>query len=299
MNLLDRMYRWLRSAPRRSGSVVVSRAYLQNRKRVRGEFHFVTFSEAIEWTRDWLRSFPRRYDVVVGIPRSGIAIASVISLKLGLPLTTPDHLAHGDWWFSAEGEMRWKNDRPLQVLLVDDSISSGSAMAEALAELDSCPHAIEVTRAALIASEETTSDQVDLWYRKIPRPRFFEWNILHRKLTQFFGDDALAVRFEDVLCMNPQGSKSLAEAQPFLVPAFEIDTVFSALPETARAAVEAWLCANEVRYASLELACVAPDRKLLQLKPGMVWESDVARAESMFASTSIPTLAIDEMVLLS
>jgi hypothetical protein len=51
---------------------------------------FITFQQLTEWTIEWTKRLPQDYDVIVGIPRSGLIVASIIACRLGKPLTTPD-----------------------------------------------------------------------------------------------------------------------------------------------------------------------------------------------------------------
>src|SRR6185369_18002360 len=113
-----------------------SRAYLRwkhaEREFVSWKYKFVTIEELLWWTSQWVQSFPVRYDVIVGIPRSGLLVANTVALKLGRPLTTPELFQEGRYWTSVHME-RVRACR--RVLLIDDSISSGETLRRNLAVL--------------------------------------------------------------------------------------------------------------------------------------------------------------------
>ena len=99
------MYRGFRRKLRGIEDPTYSRLYLKSRnlkRNLRGKkFKFVTIDQASIWTMEWIKTFPRQYDLVVGVPRSGMLIASIIALKLGKGLTTPELLQEGKCWHSS------------------------------------------------------------------------------------------------------------------------------------------------------------------------------------------------------
>src|SRR4030095_982818 len=80
-------YRKIRDALGQSENDLMSRAYLRwqhaEQELVSWKYKFVTVEELLWWTSQWVQSFPVRYDVIVGIPRSGLLVANTVALKLG------------------------------------------------------------------------------------------------------------------------------------------------------------------------------------------------------------------------
>ena len=71
---------------------------------------------------------PDSFDIVVGVPRMGIVMASIIALCHGTAMTTPELLCEGKVW-----RMGKKYDRPYKrVLVVDDSIGEGTHIKAAI-----------------------------------------------------------------------------------------------------------------------------------------------------------------------
>ena len=316
-------YRGLKSRFENSDSEQVSKLYLRSRNLKRNlggkQLKFVNVEQASIWTLEWIKTFPQRYDLIVGVPRSGMFIASLIALKLGLPLSTPDLLQRGKYWLSKEVKERPDLDKVNHVLLVDDSMDTGRSMAKAVDAIHTAYANIDVSRACLIVREEARSS-VELYHKVITPPRTFEWNILHRKIASHLAGGHLAVDLDGVLCADsPPGTDAdekaylewLPNAKPYLIPAFEIDTIITCRLEQYRSQTEEWLERHDVRYGELlmwDLPSKSERRgrfarhkvnELLRIKPDMFWESNWDQSQTIWKETRIPTLCIDRMTLLS
>lgn len=55
----------------------------------------ITIRDAVTSTLKWAEIIPRDFDVIIGVPRSGLLFANVLASKLGLPLSTPDNYVRG------------------------------------------------------------------------------------------------------------------------------------------------------------------------------------------------------------
>jgi len=305
-------YKAFRNMLYKSNNKPSARAYLLlkllERQITSGNYSFVTLDELFLWTEDWIKSFPETYDLIVGIPRSGLLVANIIALKLGKPLTTPELLIQDKNWMS---KCIKSNKKIKHVLLVDDSITGGKTMIKYLKLIKSHNKNLKITTAALIATKESKS-QVDLNYKVIYHPRLFEWNLLHSP------KGIIATDLDGVLCENcPEGTDSNEEkylvwiktAKPYLIPAFEIDTIISCRLEKYRVETEHWLKKNKVKYKKLVLWNLLSKQErmgknakykiseLLRVKPDMFFESSKIEAARIWMMTTIPTLCVDEMVL--
>ncbi len=272
------------------------------------KYNFVTSAELMSWTNEWIKSFPTSYDLIIGLPRSGLMVASIIATKLAKPLTTPDFIIEGRVWVSKRIK---KRDAFSSILMVDDSINSGSTMKKSLELLQSnCDW--NITTAALLATE-ATKNLVDLYYKIIPQPRIFEWNIMHSKRGKH------ASEMDGVICENcPSGLEAdeklyvewLKRARPYLIPSFEIDVILANRLERYRPQTEEWLKQHQVRYKELRLFKKKSKiqrqdtyvqkkiKELLQIKPSMYWESNFGQAIKIWKATKIPTICIEKMVMM-
>lgn len=311
--VLFAMYKKLRNILANSDSRTLSKLYLRTKSLERnimgGEYSFVTVDELLIWTTEWIKSFPTTYDVIVGIPRSGLLVANLVALKLGKPLSTPELFIQGRYWKSTLIDKKGEYEK---ILLVDDSITGGKTMEESVQLLQTCRGNLNITKAVLMATKDS-KDFVDLYYRIIQHPRIFEWNLLHAKKGK------LATDLDGVICENcPPGVDSdeklytawIKSAKQYLIPAFEIDVIVSNRLEKYRSDTEKWLYKHGVRYKELILWDIQSKKErdgkqaqrktevLLKIKPDIFWESCMGEAKQIWKATKIPTLCIDEMIFL-
>jgi adenine/guanine phosphoribosyltransferase-like PRPP-binding protein len=284
---------------RGSQNPAASQAYLSLKHAyhaaARSRITFLTFEDLTRLTRAWEPSLPAA-DLIVAIPRSGLPVGSIIALRRGIPLATPDA---GPWQSSLMGERAVRS-----ILLVDDSVKSGESFAAARAQVAGrYPDAVIAT-AALIASRDSAglADHAGVI---IEPPRVFEWNFLHSKKF------ATAFDFDGVLCEDPEYGLAKDDARyrawmktavPRFIPSYEIDAIVSNRPEHARKETEAWLREHGVRWKELYLAKggeTGEDRKfahkvsvLRRVKPDWYIESDRSAAAAIAAATRIPVLSI-------
>lgn len=138
----------------------ISRCYIRLRNIQRGlgnKGTFVSFEESLLWTLDWIKCFPDNYDVIVGVPKSGLLVASIIATKLGLPLSTPDLFADGKYWISSriEDTIGKKSVNEFQkILLVDDCLRHEKTIKEPEQIMSSANPKIKITKAALLVSKK-------------------------------------------------------------------------------------------------------------------------------------------------
>lgn len=137
------------------------------------------------------------YDAVIGIPRSGLAVASQMSIRLGLPLYSlgeygPIYLAGG-----LRVRRRGEEIEPKKALLVEDSTASGHSFAEAEKWMGELMTKWGVGRAAIY----TVPGQIEYlaeYHRELDLPHWFEWNLLWNKwiMDQW----KVGVDFDGILC---------------------------------------------------------------------------------------------------
>ncbi|MDY0386289.1 MAG: phosphoribosyltransferase family protein [Methanolobus sp.] len=272
----------------------------------KGNITYVTIEDIIDWSNLFIKRFPEKYDLVIGIPRSGLAVANIVSLKLGLPLTTPDQYLNGKFWHSSLIEKKQHYEK---ILLIDDSVASGKSMQEAKELLSQ--HTDNITTAGLIVTKESKS-KVDLYYKVIEQPRLFEWNIAHSKKGVLVSD------LDGVICENcPPGYDSnenmyiswIREAKPYIIPSFEIDYIVTNRLEMYRQKTEEWLKMHDVKYKELIMwdleskeqrnnqHAIRKTELIIEIMPDMVWESSRWESEEIFKNTHYPVLCFDDNLL--
>lgn len=248
----------------------------------------------------WSHRLPPDIEVVVGIPRSGLFVGSLLALYLNVPLTDVDGLLSGRCF--AAGTVRRKRfaggadatalgnflDTPRTVLVVDDSLLSGRSMREVRERIEaaSLNHKVIYGAAYVLGRNR---DVVDHYCEVLNGPRVFEWNVLHGDLLGQF-----CVALDGVLCGHPEPDHGageryrafMCEARPYLVPAAEIGWIVSERPEQYRPETEAWLRSHGIRYRNL----VLDDQSVGPYRPGAAaaFKADVYRSTdaSLFIESS-------------
>lgn len=192
-----------------------------------------------------------RFDVVVGIPRSGMLPAAMIATHLQLPLADVRGYAAG----IVHGPSGKPASAGRRVLLVDDSCNKGRAMARAAALL---PKGAKATRLAVFGPYQIEPTSVcDVWFEVVHGPRVFAWNMAkHRRLSRWGFD------FDGVLCRDPDKAENddgprygafLSGAEPILLPRRPIGHIVTCRIEKYRGETEAWLRRHGVRFGALHM----------------------------------------------
>ncbi len=143
---------------------------------------------------------PRDLDLVVGVPRSGLLAANLLALMANVRLTDLDGYVEGRVYTTgvtkASG-MREARAARRKVLVLDDSILHGGAMATARARVEAAGLDDEVIFAA-VYGPHPSHPQADLVFEAVPNPRLFQWNFMHHKLLE-----QSCVDIDGVLCHDP------------------------------------------------------------------------------------------------
>lgn len=206
-----------------------------------------------------LHKLDRDIDLIVGIPRSGLMVASILALYLNLPLTDLQGFIEGRVFESGKTR-RLKANKVEQkaikkVLIVEDSVYTGRAILQAKAEIEKADIAADVKIIYFAAYvTENNKAYVDIFLDVCDLPRIFEWNLMHHPVTEnsFFDLDG-------VLCQNPIGQDDDGEnyiefienAKPLFVPTYKINTIVTCRLEKYRSQTERWLEKNNIKYGSL------------------------------------------------
>lgn len=223
-----------------------------------GTFCFKSIADLGRDVRSWLDELPQDLEVVVGVPRSGLLVASLISLLRHIPMTDVDGLLSGRILgggrrFAAPGDSTFL-DQPRRILIVDDSVLTGQQLnrVKAMIEATGTPHAILY---GAVYVEPGAESHVDHYWASLPYPRMFEWNLMHHAML---GDACIDI--DGVLCRDPTESENddgpryrhFIRTVPARVrPAYTVGTLVTARLEKYRAATEEWLGRNGIEYDRL------------------------------------------------
>ncbi len=223
--------------------------------------YFRSVSDLSQLVRSNLHRVPRDVDVIIGVPRSGMLVANMLSLALNLPLADVEGFTEAR--LLAAGKTRRHArldagfDQLKRALVVDDSIRTGAAMETAMATLRSkCPD-VQFTRLVAYQSDEVAKDASDIILEIVPEPRVFEWNVMHHSVLA-----NSCVDIDGILCCDPTSEQNddgeryeqfLLAADPLYLPTKPIRMLVSSRLEKYRSQTKEWLARHEIVYDELVL----------------------------------------------
>lgn len=210
----------------------------------------------------WLAELPRDIDIVAGVPRSGLLVANLLALHLNVPMTDVAGIVEGRVIQSGArfngSDARLFLSKPRHVLVVDDSVCSGSAMAKVKAQLAAAGLPHRITFAAVYMAPEARLDgHVDLYREVVDMPRVFEWNLMHGTVLA-----NSCVDIDGVLCLDPTDEENddgeryarfLRDTPPLLLPTAPVAWLVTSRLEKYRKQTAEWLARHEVRYGGLRM----------------------------------------------
>lgn len=197
---------------------------------------------------------PRDFDLIVGIPRSGMFPANLLALYLNRPVTDLGSFINGHIYKSGARGQFINTKTFKKILVVDDSVASGSAMLKCKEELIDLEKEFEIKYAAIYVMPGK-EHLVDYTFEILPLPRYFQWNILNHIILNKSCFD-----IDGVLCIDPTPEQNddgekyidfLLNAQPLFVPGSPIGTLVTSRLEKYRKETEIWLTNNHIKYNKL------------------------------------------------
>ena len=221
----------------------------------------------------WLSSFPRDCEVIVGVPRSGLLVATLLALHLNLPLTDLDGLLEGRMISAGKRLRPLEPDflfQPRRVMIIDDTVNSGRQLqaVKSAVRAKSLDH--QIRYAAVYVTPEHAAE-VDVHFAIVPKGRIFEWNVFHSRVL-----GRSCVDIDGILCRDPTSEENddgeryrsfLADVPPRIVPTQPIGWLVTTRLERYRPATEAWLERHGICYGKLIMLDLPSAAERRRLKP--------------------------------
>ncbi|MEY8868829.1 phosphoribosyltransferase family protein [Meridianimaribacter flavus] len=253
--------------------------------------HYKTYADLSIDVLQGVTKLPKGLQLVVGVPRSGMVPAYMIAAQLNLPVTSLNAYVNGDYGSVGERHIRDKQTQLQRVLIVDDSVYSGTAITKAKAQLGVLETDVEYCYCAVYSATEVC-DFVDVYFKHVPTPRAFQWNYKNHFITTQSCYD-----IDGVLCVDPTEAenddgvnyrKFLLEAKPLFIPSYTISCLVTSRLEKYRKETEAWLQAHKVSYTTLIMLDLpdAKTRRSLNIHGKFKAEVYAKRSEAYFVESS-------------
>ncbi|MEI6749925.1 MAG: phosphoribosyltransferase family protein [Bacteroidota bacterium] len=257
-----------------------------------------------------LNIIPRDFDLIVGIPRSGMLPANLLALYLNRPYTDIHSFLNGHIYKAGARGQFFDGKEYRKILIVDDSVGSGKAMLEVKNDLKDISSDVEISYCCIYMMPGKEKI-VDYYFEIVPLPRYFQWNILnHTSLEKACFD------IDGVLCVDPAPEQNddgqkyigfIVNAQPLYIPGSTIGTIVTSRLEKYRKETEEWLKKNNVKYKELVMLDLpdmaarqkanshAPHKaKIYISKPYVLFfESDMSQAREINRLSKKPVLCTE------
>lgn len=198
---------------------------------------------------------PKNIDLVVGIPRSGMLPANLISLYLNKPYTDINSFLEGKIYACGDRGKFIKKTEIKNVLVVDDSIAHGYAINRAKEQLKN-EHFNFIY--FVVYARTKSKDKINTYCELLDGDRIFEWNLFHHKNIL----ESSCLDIDGVLCRDPLPEenddgelyhKFLLTAEPKFLPTVKIKTLISCRLEKYRNETMFWLKQHNIEYENLIL----------------------------------------------
>lgn len=224
---------------------------------------YVTINDLNNTIRRNFSRIPHNIDFVLGVARSGMLPATIISEYLNVPLCDVDSFIGGSnptggLRLRLKGESRStaSESGKTRVLVVDDTIFNGNSMRATKKALTNIK---DIDFVYMVVYKEGKSEDVDIYLEDISAEAdpivLYEWNIFHHhpSITSTFIYD-----IDGVLCVNPPDERNEKEymdyirnAIPLFIPTSEIGAVCSYRLTKNMGITKDWLDSNGIKCGNI------------------------------------------------
>lgn len=265
-----------------------------------------------------LDAVPRDIELIVGIPRSGMIPATLLSLYLNLPLmniemiNTCDETAINSMTSRLEqNQLHRKITDYKKILVIDDSCNFGNSISNARKIMQPFEKDVEILYACVYATSASVRF-VDFYFDICEQPRVFEWNIMNHNILR-----TACLDMDGVLCVDPTDEENddgeryiefIRNARPLFIPQYPIGAIVTSRLEKYREETEAWLRNNGVKYSNLIMLDLPSKEERIRLgahskfksavyngikDSSLFVESNARQAKEISESTNKPVYCIE------
>lgn len=239
---------------------------------------YTTYEDLSNCIRRNVWKVPADVDLIVGVPRSGMIPAIMLAELMNKRCADLDTFLDGREMSCGGRASLMRRGTPGKVLIVDDTVCGGTAMAMARERLAPLGDRYDFIFCCIYAEGRQAKEKVDIWFHDIWKPGeknwLYEWNVLHHynKKTESAMWD-----IDGLLCKDPPDDRDteayeayLPDAIPMVIPTTKVGALVTYRLEKYRTITEEWLQRHGIEYGSL-LMFNAPTReeRNARLSPAM------------------------------
>ena len=215
---------------------------------------YVTLSDLCSTIRNNIYKIPHDVDAVLGVPRSGMIAASIISEYLNVPLGDVNSLV-----FSGGDRMKLFESKPIKkVLVIDDTTFSGKSMRETKDKLKNV-EGYEFIYAVVYLEGDDGEKEVDLYLEDMRHEDkgwdnicLYEWCLFNHYphvMSKIMWD------LDGVFCVNPTQDSDeekyieyIKNAPALFTPKVRLNKIVTYRCNKYRPETEEWLAKNGIHY---------------------------------------------------
>lgn len=214
--------------------------------------NYVTYNQLQKDIVNWSSELSRDYDMIVGVPRSGLMVASILALHLNKHLGTVTENGISCVGFGERAKNL--NTDYKKVLVMEDVVGGGLSIRKTKEILNRVSHPFQIEFASVYMLPGS-ENYVDYFYRLLPAPRFYEWNIFHCAYME-----KSCVDIDGVLCQDPTESENddgeryinfIRNASPLYIPTYKIHSLVTSRLEKYRFHTMEFLHKHGIKYDNL------------------------------------------------
>lgn len=226
---------------------------------------YITLNDLSNTIRKNIWKIPRDIDFVLGVPRSGMIVASIISSYLNVPLIDINSFLSGIKPYGGK-RIKYFNDTHVKtnkVLVVDDTVFAGTTMVDTKKRLENGHFGLEFIY--MVAYLEGPGDKyIDLYLEDVrcytknfSTIVLYEWNLFQhneKHTTKFLFD------IDGVFCLDPPDERDeneyidyIKNAKPLFIPRSKIGGIITYRLIKNKDITETWLSQNGIRYNELTM----------------------------------------------
>lgn len=215
---------------------------------------FVTTADLMKDAHRLANMLPPDTPFIIGVARSGLCVASMVSMLLHLPLhvygqSTATLTSPGNGW-RLTGNVGGRQGKPV---VIDDTVMTGNSFKSSLPVIrKTFPTAIS----AAVYCNPNAEQKPDIWVEDLPWPHLLEWNLFNSVLCP-----SMAYDFDGILCRDcrpeedddgPRYLEFLRDATPlYLTRKDPISMIVTARLEKYRPQTLEWLARHGVTVQTL------------------------------------------------
>lgn len=267
-------------------------------------FNYRSYEDVIKLLSQYQSKLYGKYDLVVGVPRSGVFPASIIALCLNLP-----YQSIGGYCTNTKitGGNRFKNSMngksSLKVLVIDDSINTGTELNRIKEEIKKSEYSKKNEHDYMVVFTTAASkSMVDYYCEIVEQKRVFQWNIHNSWLLE-----NACVDLDGVLCRDPLDHenddgenylKFISQVPLIYHPVKKIKSIVTSRLEKYRTQTEQWLEEKNINYDKLYMLNLPDAETRRKLKVYAKFKAEVysyTKAEMFIESSAWQALEISRI----